>query len=47
MTGHSKKYDMVKNYYDKGLWSIDRVARAVEKHYITEEEFYEITGMNY
>lgn len=43
----SKKYATVKNYYDKGLWSIDRVRNAVVKGWITEEEFKEITGEEY
>lgn len=40
----SKKYKTVKNFYDRGLWSIARVRNAVEKNWITEEEFYFITG---
>lgn len=44
---HSKNYDKVKNYYDKGLWSIDRVHNAVIKGWITPEEFEEITGQPY
>ena len=44
---HSKNYEKVKNYYDKGLWSIERVRQAVVKGWITEEEFAEITGEEY
>lgn len=44
---HSPKYDKVKNYYDKGLWTIDMVRNAVVKGWITEEEFTEITGEPY
>jgi len=44
---HSPKYDKVKNYYDKGLWTIDMVRNAVVKGWITEEEFAEITGQPY
>ena len=43
----SKKYEKVKSYYDRGLWNIDMVRNAVVKGWITEEEFYEITGQVY
>lgn len=43
----SKKYKMVKDYYDHGLWSIERVRLAVVKGWITEDEFTEITGDEY
>ena len=43
----SKKFDLVKNYYDSGLWSIKKVRNAVAKGWITEEEFTEITGEPY
>lgn len=39
-------YDMVKKYYDTGLWSIDRVYNVVGKA-ITEEEYQQITGFVY
>lgn len=41
---HSKKYNVVKNYYDKGFWTKDMVYNAVGKGWITEEEYYEIVG---
>ena len=44
---HSPKYDLVKGYYDHGLWSIDRVHKAVEKGWITADEYFEITGEPY
>ena len=44
---HSKKYETVKNYYKRGLWSIARVRNAVVKEWITAEEFEEITGQPY
>ena len=47
MTEKSKKYDLVKSYYDDGLWSLKKVRNAVVKGWITEEEFTEITGMPY
>ena len=43
---HSENFEKVKNYYDKGLWNIDRVHKAVGK-WITAEEFTEITSENY
>ena len=44
---HSPKYDLVKSYYDRGLWNITRVRNAVVKGWITPEEFEEITGEPY
>ena len=44
---HSAKFELVKHYYDRGLWDINRVRKAVEKGWITEEEFEEITGQPY
>lgn len=41
------KYKKVKHYYDNGLWSIQRVHDAVEKGWITSEQFEEITGKPY
>jgi hypothetical protein len=39
-------FDLVKNYYDRGLWSIDRVWNVVGKA-ITEAEYQQITGFVY
>lgn len=41
------KFELVKKYYDKGLWNITRVKNAVVKSWITEEQFKEITGEDY
>lgn len=38
---HSKKFDRVKGYYDKGLWTADMVRNAVGK-WITDDEADEI-----
>lgn len=38
------KYEKVKNYFENGLWSLNRVADAVIKGWITIEEYYKITG---
>ena len=43
----SEKYEIVKKYYDKGLWSEYRVKMAVSKGWITPEEYKEITGQDY
>lgn len=43
----SKKFKTVKNFYDRGLWSIARVRNAVGKGWITDAEFKEITGEDY
>lgn len=38
----SEKYEIVKKYYDKGLWSKHRVMMAVEKDFITPDECADI-----
>lgn len=43
----SKKFDKVKKFFDKGLWSVSRVRDAVAKKWITTEEFESITGIPY
>jgi hypothetical protein len=43
---HSENYEKVKGYYDRGLWGIAKVRKAVGK-WITPEEFEEITGEPY
>lgn len=43
----SKYFNLVKKNYDKGFWDISKVRDAVEKGWITPEEFYIITGENY
>ena len=40
----SKNYNKVKNYYDQELWSINKIRNAVNKGWITAEEFEIITG---
>lgn len=44
---HSKKYSNVRMYYVTGMWDIARVRNAVSKKWITEEEFEEITGIEF
>ena len=43
----SKMYEKIKEYYNTGLRSKERVRNMVIKGIITEEEFYEITGEFY
>lgn len=40
----SKKFQLVKKYYDQHLWTVEQVRNAVVKEWITEEEFFLITG---
>jgi len=47
MNYHSPKYEKVKEYYEKGLWTKDMVANAVVKRWITEEEYELIVGEPY
>lgn len=42
----SDKFELVKGYYDSGLWSKQRVRNAVGK-WITAEEYALITGEQY
>ena len=49
---HSKKFDMVKKFYNtfvngERAWNEDRVRNAVEKGWITGDEYKEITGEDY
>ena len=43
----SKNYDIVKDFYDRGKWSIEKVRNAVIKRWITKDEYKEITGEDY
>ena len=43
---HSANYEKVKDYFERGLWNLARVRKAVGK-WITEEEYEEITGEPY
>lgn len=45
---HSKNFEKYKNYYDKGLWSKERLHNVVgKKTGITAEEYEEITNEPY
>lgn len=41
---HSPRFATVKRYYDRGLWSAERVAQAVTHGWITASEYEEIVG---
>ena len=41
------KYELVKKYYRSKLWNENQVRNAVLKGWITETEYYEITGEVY
>lgn len=44
----SKNYTKIKNFYESGQWSINRVWNMVGiKLGITEEEYKQITGFTY
>ncbi len=43
----SSKFELVKKYFDLKVWSVERVKMAVEKNWITREEFQVITGEAY
>jgi len=43
----SPKYKKVKTYYDNGFWTVEMVANAVVKGWITAQEFEQITGKPY
>jgi hypothetical protein len=40
---HSENFEKVKSYYDRGLWNVEKVRKAVGR-WITAEEFDEIIG---
>lgn len=44
---HSEMFYQIKEWYEAGRWSIEKVRNAVIKGKITEEEFLEITGENF
>lgn len=40
-------YEKVKKYYEAGLWSEERVRKAVELGRLSAGEYEEITGLKY
>ena len=47
MNEHSPKFELVKNYYDSGLWKKKAVRNAVVKGWIRADEYEEIVGEPY
>lgn len=43
----SRKFEKVRNYYEKNLWTKEQVANAVKKGWITADEYRDITGDDY
>ena len=43
----NKMYEKIKEYYNTGLWSEERVRNMVIKGIITEEEYASIVGKEY
>ena len=43
----SPKYETVRRYYELKVWNKARVRLAVQKGWITQEEFAQITGEAY
>ena len=47
MNEHSPKFELVKAYYEDGLWNQKAVKNAVKRNWITAAEYEEITGEPY
>lgn len=47
MNEHSPKFQMIKEFYDTGMWKKKAVKNAVVKGWITAEEYEEIVGEPY
>jgi len=47
MAARSKNFAKVKGFFDQGVWNEARVKDAVERNWITEAEYKEITGKTY
>lgn len=45
--GQSKNFKKVQDFYGEKLWDVFRVRDAVVKKWITEDEFFLITGIEY
>ncbi len=41
------KFLKLKEYFNNGFWNIKRLENAVKKGWISEEEFFKITGVKY
>lgn len=47
MNNNSEKFELVKNYFDMGMWKKKAVKNAVIKGWITSDEYVEIVGEKY
>lgn len=43
----SSKFERLKGYYDAGFWTKEMLHNAVDKNWITAEEYQSITGETY
>lgn len=44
---HSAKFQRIKGWYDDGHWTVKMVSNAVLMGWLSETEFFEITGTVY
>lgn len=44
---HSDRFERVRDFYDSGSWDVKKVREAVEKEWITKDEFRIITGHDF
>ena len=44
MNEHSQKFELVKGFYESGVWKKKAVKKAVVKGWITKTEYMEIVG---
>lgn len=47
MSEHSEKFQMIKDFYDRGQWKKKAVKNVVNRGWITAEEYEEIVGEPY
>lgn len=47
MAPHSRNFEKVKRFFIQGVWDEGRVKDAVEREWITDVEYKEITGKKY
>lgn len=40
-------YDLIKYYFEVGVYDLTDMVKCVEKNYITKEQFHSITGYDY
>ena len=44
---HSSRFVSIQNFYDSGFWDIEQVRNAVNKGWITSQEYTLITGHDF